>query len=130
MANPSWTLAGACSPPCLRYKGDDAGNWVRDVDEAYSTQECSVCHVRSGPKGLAGLAVRRWTCSCCGTEHGRDTNAAENIKRRGLVQMDEEFCMAGEAKADEAAMNKEPNTERVSGAEVGYHLPDQGILIF
>ena len=114
----------------LRYKGEDAGSWVRDVDEAYSTHECSVCHVRSGPKGLAGLAVRRWTCSCCGTEHGRDTNAAENIKRRGLVQMDEEFCMAGEAKADEAAMNKEPNAESLSGAEVGYHLPDQGILIF
>ncbi len=112
----------------LRYKGDDAGSWVRDVNEAYSTQECSVCHVRSGPKGLSGLAVRRWTCSCCGTEHDRDTNAAENIKQRGLAQMEKEFCMAGEAKADEAAVNKELYAILAASSEVGHHLPGQGIL--
>ena len=112
----------------LQYKGDSAGCWVREVNEAYSTQECSVCHVRSGPKGLAGLAVRRWTCSCCGTEHDRDTNAAQNIVQRGLLALEKEFCTAGEAKACEAAVNKEPHTARVSGSEVGHHLPGQGIL--
>ena len=113
----------------LRYKGDDAGSWVRDVNEAYSTQECSICHVRSGPKGLTGLAVRRWTCSCCGTEHDRDTNAAENIKQRGLLALEKEFCMAGEAQACEAAVNKELYALVASSSEVGHHLPAQGILV-
>ncbi len=44
----------------LQYKGDSAGRWVRQVNEAFSTQECSCSHARSGPKGLAG-----WVC-CTG----------------------------------------------------------------
>lgn len=90
----------------LQYKGDSAGAWVREVNEAYSTQECSSCHARTGPKGLAGLAVRQWTCSVCQAEHDRDTNAAKNILARGLVELEKEFSTAGEAKADEAAVNK------------------------
>jgi IS605 OrfB family transposase len=113
----------------LQYKCDDAGVWFEEVNEAYSTQECSACHARSGPAGLAGLAVRRWTCSVCGTEHDRDTNAAENIKQRGLIALEKEFCTVAEAKADEAVVNKAPHPKQVSGAEVGHHLPAQGILV-
>jgi transposase len=39
----------------LQYKGDSVGSWVIEVNEAYSTQECSSCHARTGPKGQAGL---------------------------------------------------------------------------
>lgn len=90
----------------LQYKGDSAGSWVREVNEAYSTQECSGCHARTGPKGQAGLGVRWWTCSVCGAEHDRDTNAARNILARGLLELEKEFATAGEAGADEAAVNK------------------------
>ncbi len=89
----------------LQYKGDNAGCMVREVNESYSTQECSVCHARTGPKGLEGLAVRQWRC-VCGAEHDRDTNAAKNILARGLIELEAEFAIAGEARASESAVNK------------------------
>lgn len=91
----------------LQYKGDSAGSWVTEVNEAYSTQECSNCHARIGPKGLADLGVRRWTCSRCQSEHDRDINAAKNILARGLVALEKEFAAAVEARACETAVNKD-----------------------
>src|SRR6202030_1859621 len=35
----------------LLYKCADAGVWFDEVDEAFSTQTCSVCNSRAGPKG-------------------------------------------------------------------------------
>ncbi|MDB5915978.1 MAG: transposase [Massilia sp.] len=67
----------------LRYKCDSAGSWFDEVNEAYSTQDCSACFARSGPKGLKELGVREWTCPECGVNHDRDVNAAMNILRRG-----------------------------------------------
>ena len=107
----------------LQYKGDSAGAWVREVNEAYSTQECSSCHALTGPKGLAGLAVRRWTCSVCQAEHDRDTNAAKNILFRGLVELEKEFATAGEARAVESAVNK---VAQAAGA--GHGPLDAGII--
>ena len=46
------------------------GRWVP------TSQVCSACGANEGPKPLG---VRTWTCSACGTAHGRDTNAALNI---------------------------------------------------
>ena len=110
----------------LQYKCDDAGRWFKEVNEAYSTQDCSACASRTGPKGLAGLRVRRWTCSVCLTEHDRDINAAVNIRRRGLQWLEKEFAAAGEARADEAAVNE----GRPSGlTEPGHGLPAGGILV-
>jgi IS605 OrfB family transposase len=63
----------------LRYKCDDAGVWFDEVDEAFSTQTCSCCASRTGPKGVAGLGIREWTCIHCETTHDRDRNAARNI---------------------------------------------------
>ncbi len=73
----------------LRYKCDFAGATFAEVNEAFSTQTCSACGVRSGPKGIAGLGIREWTCGDCGTVHDRDVNAAKNILaagRRRLVE--------------------------------------------
>lgn len=110
----------------LQYKGDSAGCWVREVNEAYSTQECSSCHARTGPKGLSGLTVRQWTCSACQAEHDRDTNAAKNILARGLVELENEFSAAGEAKADEAVVNEDARASGASG--VGHGPLVVGIL--
>jgi IS605 OrfB family transposase len=73
----------------LQYKCDDAGVWFDEVDEAYSTQTCSVCNSRTGPKGLEGLGSRitdptkEWICGECGATHHRDRNAARNILAAG-----------------------------------------------
>jgi putative transposase len=67
----------------LQYKCDDAGVWFEEVNEAYSTQTCSACKSRTGPKGLEGLGIRGWTCIDCGTENHRDRNAAKNILAAG-----------------------------------------------
>jgi len=73
----------------LQYKCDDAGVWFEEVDEAYSTQTCSCCASRTGPKGVAGLGIRGWTCSHCGAEHDRDINAAKNILAAGRGRLAE-----------------------------------------
>ena len=69
----------------LQYKGDDAGVWFEEVDEAYSSQTCSTCGSLppERPKGIAGLGIREWTCSGCGSVHHRDVNAARNILAAG-----------------------------------------------
>ncbi len=71
----------------LSYKCDDAGVWFQEVDETFSTQDCSVCAARSGPKGPKDLGIREWACPHCGTTHDRDRNAAMNILRRGRATL-------------------------------------------
>ena len=108
----------------LQYKCDDAGRWFRQVDEKFSTQDCSVCSSRTGPKGLEGLGVRRWRCAVCKTEHDRDVNAARNIRARGLAELEKEFAAAAEARARETAVN-----EAASVAAVGHDRPAVGIPV-
>ena len=91
----------------LQYKSDNAAVWFEEVNERYTTQTCSSCASIEGPQGLLGLSVRQWSCGC-GAQHERDTNAAMNIRARGLNKLEREFSIAGEAKAGEAAMNKSP----------------------
>ena len=63
----------------LWYKGEHAGRSVVIVSERFTTRACSSCGCLTGPSGPRQLAVRRWCCSECGTEHDRDVNAARNI---------------------------------------------------
>ena len=65
----------------LRYKASRHGAEYRVVNEAFTTQTCSTCGTlpQSRPKGIAGLGIREWVCSDCGTHHDRDVNAALNI---------------------------------------------------
>ena len=71
----------------LSYKCAYAGRVLVVVDESYSTQTCSCCNKRTGPKGLEGLRIREWACAC-GAMHDRDINAARNILEagRGLLE--------------------------------------------
>lgn len=90
----------------LQYKCDDAGVWFQEADEAYSSQECSACGARTGPRGLEGLAVRVWACPVCSCEHDRDVNAARVIRARGMLWLHDQFAAALEARASEGAVNE------------------------
>jgi putative transposase len=67
----------------LQYKCAHAGVWFAEVDEAFSTQTCSVCQSRAGPKGRKDLGIRGWQCPVCEAIHDRDVNAAHNILAAG-----------------------------------------------
>ncbi|TKD34425.1 RNA-guided endonuclease InsQ/TnpB family protein [Azotobacter chroococcum] len=63
----------------LAYKCAHAGIVFKEVGEAYTTRTCSSCGSLSGPQGVNGLRIRKWTCCECGVAHDRDVNAARNI---------------------------------------------------
>ncbi|MDO8713334.1 MAG: transposase, partial [Polynucleobacter sp.] len=69
----------------LEYKSDHAGVVYEVIDGAFTTQTCSCCGsiAVSSPKGRAGLGIREWACSDCGSVNDRDLNAARNILARG-----------------------------------------------
>jgi IS605 OrfB family transposase len=65
----------------LEYKAARYGRTFAKIGRFEPTsQVCSVCGVKDGPKPLD---VRRWTCAACGTYHDRDVNAARNIVTAG-----------------------------------------------
>jgi transposase len=67
----------------LQYKCAHAGVWFAEVDEAFSTQTCSVCNSRAGPKGRKDLGIRGWQCPVSEAIHDRNVNAAHNILAAG-----------------------------------------------
>jgi putative transposase len=68
----------------LEYKAALSGRRVVKINKWHpSSQLCSACGQRSGPKGLDALKVRTWSCLACDTEHDRDVNAALNILAAG-----------------------------------------------
>ena len=65
----------------LEYKAARYGRKFARVGRFEPTsQMCSVCGVKDGPKPLS---VREWACSACGAVHDRDLNAARNIVALG-----------------------------------------------
>jgi putative transposase len=65
----------------LEYKATRRGRSFAKVDRAFpSSQICSACGFRDGPKPLN---VRTWTCPNCDTRHDRDWNAGRNVLYEG-----------------------------------------------
>jgi putative transposase len=65
----------------LEYKARRHGRVFAKIDRSFpSSQVCSACAFRDGPKPLH---VRVWRCGSCGTEHDRDHNAAKNVLVEG-----------------------------------------------
>ena len=65
----------------LKEKAERHGRTVVRVGRWFpSSQICSACGVKDGPKPLH---VRAWTCAACGVRHDRDVNAARNIRLEG-----------------------------------------------
>ena len=65
------------------YKAIARGRLYVLVNEAGTTVTCSCCGAQTGPRGRAGLGIREWTCSECGSHHNRDVNSGQNILRLG-----------------------------------------------
>jgi putative transposase len=62
----------------LEYKAVRYGRTLVKIGRFEPTsQTCSACGVKDGPKPLH---IREWTCPACGTLHDRDHNAAKNVK--------------------------------------------------
>ena len=72
-----------------------------------TSQVCSACGVKDGPKPLH---VREWTCASCGTVHDRDVNAARNILAAGRADKSN-ACGAG-VRPHLAAAGAEAGTHR------------------
>lgn len=67
----------------LEYKAKLHGREFHRIGRFEPTsQVCSACGVKDGPKPLS---VREWQCAVCGTVHDRDVNAARNILAAGRV---------------------------------------------
>ncbi|MDX3453309.1 RNA-guided endonuclease TnpB family protein [Streptomyces sp. ME02-8801-2C] len=63
----------------LEYKAERYGRTLVKIGRYEPTsQVCSTCGVKDGPKPLH---IREWTCTACGTLHDRDHNAALNVKQ-------------------------------------------------
>jgi len=73
----------------LAYKAIRQRVLLQEVNESWTTQTCSTCGALppERPKGIAGLGIREWTCSACGSVHDRDVNAARNILAAGLGRL-------------------------------------------
>lgn len=68
----------------LRYKAELHGrNFVQINRFQPTSQTCSACGVRDGPKPLN---IRGWVCGGCGASHDRDHNAARNILAAGRAE--------------------------------------------
>ncbi|MGK7896706.1 MAG: RNA-guided endonuclease InsQ/TnpB family protein [Xenococcus sp. (in: cyanobacteria)] len=66
----------------LDYKLEQKGGVLVEIDRFFpSSKLCSNCGHKYED---LQLKEREWTCSCCGTKHQRDENAAKNIRREGI----------------------------------------------
>ena len=71
----------------LDYKAKRSGTQLAVINRWFpSSKTCSACGVvqESMP-----LNIREWRCPSCGAQHDRDVNAAKNIKRIGVIQLQE-----------------------------------------
>src|SRR5882724_3332831 len=74
----------------LEYKCEWYGSTLVVIDRFFpSTQLCSGCGtLNEQMKGLAGLQERSVDCTACDISLDRDENAALNIRRTGLLQLE------------------------------------------
>lgn len=75
----------------LAYKCQWYGKQLVIVNPRNTSRVCHSCgHLQKQFKGLTThewLGKRQWTCEQCGQHQDRDVNAAINILKRGLKQL-------------------------------------------
>lgn len=71
----------------LEYKSIWNDRIYHKIDRYYaSSQLCSICGYKNA--GTKDSGVREWICPKCNTQHNRDLNAAINILKQGLKELD------------------------------------------
>jgi putative transposase len=94
----------------LEYKAVKHGRYFGRIGRFEPTsQVCSACGVKDGPKPLH---VRMWTCGHCGTVHDRDINAARNILAAGRADRLNASWSAGKTRAKVPAQRVEAGSLR------------------
>ena len=68
----------------LKYKCEELGVPLIEVNPAYTSKDCSSCRYRN--KDIS-LSVRSWQCPSCHAEHDRDINAANNVLLRAGIAL-------------------------------------------
>lgn len=81
IANQSWYELRTM----FEYKSEWYGKTFVKVDPRYTSQDCSNCQERTGPKN--DLSVRQWVCPNCKTKHDRDINAGRNILNKAINEV-------------------------------------------
>ena len=93
---------------CIEEKAAQYGRTFARIGRFEPTsQVCSACGVKDGPKPLS---IRIWACAACGTVHDRDVNAARNILAAGRAD-NSNACGAG-VRPHLAAVGAEAGTHR------------------
>jgi putative transposase len=108
----------------LEYKAAKHGRVFVKVGRAFpSSQVCSACAFRDGPKPLH---VREWRCASCGTRHDRDHNAAKNVLFEGR-----RIVAAGRAETLNASpsVSKTRTPVPAQRLEAGSHRKGQSTLV-
>ncbi|MBW8805469.1 MAG: transposase [Catenulisporales bacterium] len=96
----------------LEYKARKNGRTFAKVSRfAPTSQVCSVCGVKDGPKPLR---IREWMCAACGSVHDRDVNAARNILALGRRE-----------RLNACGGNVRPERVPAAPCETGTHLGDR-----
>ena len=86
----------------LKYKLAEQGKLYVVIDKWFaSTQTCNVCGYIN--KATKDPNVKEWDCPVCGTHHGRDLNAAKNIRDEGIRTL-ENAKIFGDAKTIRATV--------------------------
>ncbi|MFF4136401.1 RNA-guided endonuclease TnpB family protein [Streptomyces mirabilis] len=103
----------------LECKAVRHGRTFARVDRAFpSSQVCSACGFRDGPKPLH---VREWTCGACGTVHDRDHDAARNVLFEGR-----RIVAAGRAETPTASQSAGRTGTKVPAERVEAGSPRKG----
>ena len=96
----------------LEYKAARYGRTFARIGRFEPTsQMCSACGVKDGPKPLS---VRTWICAACRTVHDRDVNAARNVLALGRRES-LNACGGGVRPAETPAAAGEPGSHRGAG---------------
>ena len=71
----------------VKKKAEDTGTNFVSIDRFEPTTK--MCHVCGYVLPTIDLHISQWTCPECGAHHDRDVNAAINIRRKGLEELND-----------------------------------------